>query len=70
MGKINTVFKKQLSDGIDVTVRESTDSRKKIIEFDSDIPIGQDLFLGCVLMFLEVEAPDLLALCSDEFNCH
>jgi len=67
---LNTVISTEISEGIYLQVKESTDACDRVVHFKSMKPISDELFLGCLLIFLESQAPDLTQVPTDEFNCH
>lgn len=67
---MNIQIVKELADGIQIIVRESTDSRQFVIELTSKKPMNEELFLGCLLQFLEGEAVELVTTPTDGFHCH
>ncbi len=70
MSRLVTKLSKELSEGLIVILKETSDGRRKVIEFKSDIPISDELLLGCLLIFLESQAPDLPTVPTDSFDCH
>lgn len=57
--RLNTTQYRTLAGDIRVRFSESTDARKRVLEFDSDIPIPNDLFYGCLLHVLERYCPQI-----------
>lgn len=67
---MKTTIVKEIANGIMIVVRESTDARLITLELKSNKPISEELFLGCLLQFLESEAVELVTTPTDGFHCH
>lgn len=71
---LTTIMSKELIDGIYVQVKSGYDAKSgistRILQFTTLDDFNFELFLGCVHQYLDTEAPSLLEVPTDFFDCH